>query len=86
MRTALIALTAVELLAVVAALVAYLARLLAALRVTADRLGKVAFGVRAIETQCRSIGPAVTQLNTAVSELSEGLAALAELAERRAAS
>jgi hypothetical protein len=51
MTALLVTLTIVEIALVAVVLVYYLARVAASLRRTAVLLGKVAFGVRAIETQ-----------------------------------
>lgn len=79
-------LTALSALAVVAlfgALVFYLIRIIGALESIggepagyssrASYLGKIAFGVRAIEQQTGHLGPEVTQLNEGLTKASEGL-------------
>jgi hypothetical protein len=80
MTTLLVVLTIVEIAVVVTALVVYLVAIARSLRRTAQTLAKVSFGVRAIETQCSSIGPSVLALNARVAEVSTGLAGLADLA------
>ncbi len=47
-------------------------------------LGKVTFGVRAVETQCAVIGPAVTQVNANLAAAAQNLEAAAMSAERLA--
>ncbi len=63
MNDLLVTLTIVEIVLVVVVLVYYLARVAASLRRTAVLLGKVSFGVRAIETQTQVIGPSVVAVN-----------------------
>jgi len=43
----------------------------------------VSFGVRAIETQCSAIGPAVLKINDRLRGIAAGLADLAVLADAR---
>ncbi len=78
-------LTIGEILLVVLVLVYYLLRIAASLRRTSALLGKVSFGVRAIETQCSSIGPSVLTVNDQLLGISAALAAVTELAHARAA-
>jgi hypothetical protein len=77
-------LTIVEIALVAAVLVYYLLRIAASLRRTSELLGKVAFGVRAIETQCSAIGPSVLTINGQLKTVSGALSELAELADERA--
>ena len=63
MRALLIVLTVIEIAVVVAVIALYLVAIAASLRRTSANLAKVTFGVRAIETQCSSIGPSVTRIN-----------------------
>jgi hypothetical protein len=84
MRTLLVVLTLVEIVAVLAVLVGYLVALARSLRRTAALLGKVAFGVRAIETQTEMIGAHVPRLNQRLTGVSAALADLAELTGARA--
>jgi len=65
---------------VVAVLATYLVAIARTLRRTAGHLGKVSFGVRAIESQCAPIGPGVTRINEQLSAISAGLVALVRLA------
>jgi len=85
-RGLLITLTVVEIALVVVVLVYYLMRISASLRRTSVLLGKVAFGVRAIETQCGVIGPSVVAVNGQLGGVSQALSDLAGLADARAAS
>jgi len=80
----LVTLTVVEIVLVVGVLVYYLVRIAASLRRTSTLLGKVAFGVRAIETQCDVIGPSVVTVNGQLGGVAAALADLTQLAEAAA--
>lgn len=80
MTALLVTLSIVEILLVVAALAYYLMRIAASLRRTSVLLGKVAFGVRAIETQCSSIGPSVLKVNDQLRTVAGALDELTRLA------
>ncbi len=80
MTALLITLTIIEIVAVAGVLVVYLLVIAGSLRRTAVLLGKVTFGVRAIETQCSSIGPSVLAVNGKLSGISAALADLTALA------
>lgn len=84
MTALLVTLTLIEIALVVAVLVYYLLRIAGSLRRTAVLLGKVAFGVRAIETQCSSIGPSVGTINDQLGGIAAGLSDLTNLAEAQA--
>lgn len=84
MTTLLVTLTIVEIVLVVVVLVYYLVRIAASLRRTSTLLGKVAFGVRAIETQCNVIGPSVVKVNGQLGGVAAALADLTQLAEAAA--
>jgi hypothetical protein len=84
MTTLLVTLTVVEIVLVVAVLAYYLIRIAASLRRSAAVLAKVAFGVRAIETQCGAIGPSVLRINDQLSGVATALRDLTELADARA--
>ncbi|MGQ0743048.1 MAG: hypothetical protein ACT4OS_01650 [Acidimicrobiales bacterium] len=47
-------------------------------------LAKITFGVRAVETQCAVIGPAVDRINGNLADTASGLNDAASLAERLA--
>lgn len=81
MTALLVALTLLEIVVVLVVLVYYLLRVAASLRRTSVLLGKVAFGVRAIETQCSSIGPAVVTINKQLGGVSAALSQLTGLAD-----
>ncbi len=80
MRVLLIIATLVEIVLVVGALAYFLSRITATLRATSALLGKVTFGVRAIETQCQVIGPSVLQVNDQLAVIAAALADLGGLA------
>ncbi len=80
MRSLLVTLTVLEIVLVAAVLVYYLIRIASSLRRSAVALGKVAFGVRAIETQCQVIGPSVLQVNDQLAVIAGALADLGDLA------
>lgn len=80
MKGLLVTLTIVEIVLVAAVLVYYLARVAASLRRTAVLLGKVSFGVRAIETQTNVIGPSVLKVNDQLGGIADALADLTDLA------
>jgi hypothetical protein len=80
MTTLLIVLTVVEILLLVGALAYYLVRIRTSLKRTAGYLANVSFGVRAIETQCSSIGPSVTRINGQLSAIAGALDGLARQA------
>ncbi len=83
MRPLLITLTLLEIVLVTVVLVYYLVRIAASLRRTAVLLGKVAFGVRAIGTQCSSIGPSVLTVNDQLTGVAAALSDLTSLADAR---
>ena len=84
MRGLLITLTIAEIVLVAVVLVYYLLRIAASLRRTSVLLGKVAFGVRAIETQCNVIGPSVLTVNDQLRGVSQALSDLTGLADAAA--
>ncbi|MHB1091106.1 MAG: hypothetical protein ACYC06_08355 [Ilumatobacteraceae bacterium] len=82
MTTLLVVLTVVEVLILVGALSFYLIVISRSLERIAQYLAKVTYGVRAIETQCESIGPSVVKLNQQLSGIEGVLEGLAMKAER----
>ncbi|MBA2387773.1 MAG: hypothetical protein H0V69_11890 [Acidimicrobiia bacterium] len=84
MRTLLIIGTLVEIALVIGALAVYLVLIARSLRATSALLGKVTFGVRAIETQCQSIGPSVIRINGQLGVITGALDGVAGLAEAAA--
>ncbi len=77
MRALLVVLTVVEVVLVLGVVVAYLVVITRSLRRTAGTLGRVTFGVRAIETQVAPVGPTLSRLNQQLGAID---AALGELA------
>ncbi len=73
MNTVLIVVTLVEVLLLVAVLAGYLIAIAATLRKVSSTLGLVTFGVRAIETQTASIGPALRDVNGALGQVADAL-------------
>ena len=84
MTPLLVTLTIIEIVLVVVVLVYYLARIAGSLRRTSVLLGKTAFGVRAIETQCEVIGPSVLAVNDQLAGVASALADLTDLADAAA--
>jgi hypothetical protein len=82
--TALVILTVVEVAIVVGVLAAYLVLIDRRLRVISTYLGKLAFGVRAVETQTSPIGPSVLRINATLREIDAALGPIAEKAKRAA--
>jgi MFS superfamily sulfate permease-like transporter len=81
----LVVLTLLEIVIVVGVLVAYLVAISRSLRRTTVLLGKVSFGVRAIETQCAPIGPSVLTINSQLVGIAAALGTVTGLAEQAAA-
>jgi len=84
MRALLTVLTVVEIAIFVGALAMYLVLITRTLKRTNAALAKVAFGVRAIETQCRPIGPSVVKINGQLAVIGSALDGVATLAEAAA--
>lgn len=78
--TLFIVLTVVEILLLVIVLSIYLTVVERGLRSISNTCGKIAFGVRAVESQVSVIGPGVRQLNQLLAELADNL--LPVVAER----
>lgn len=85
MRTWLIILTVFEIVLAVAVIGGYLIAIARLLNSISANLAKVAFGVRAIESQTGSIGPSVVRLNEELEAITGALPGIAEAAERVAA-
>lgn len=81
MRTLLVILTVAEIVIVVGALAIYLVLISKSLERISQNLAKVTFGVRAIETQCSSIGPSVTRVNEQLNVIAGALEGVAVKAE-----
>ncbi len=86
MTTALVILTVVEIVLVVAVLAIYIIAVTKRLDNVSRYLGKIAFGVRAVESQTSPIGPSVVRINETLKEIDAALGPLAEKAERLAGS
>ena len=84
MTTALVILTVVEVAIVVGVLAIYLILIDRHLRVISAYLGKLAFGVRAVETQTSPIGPSVLRINATLREIDAALEPIADKAKRAA--
>ena len=84
MTTVLVILTVAEIILVVAVLATYLILVDRRLRVISSYLGKVAFGVRAVESQTAPIGPSVLRINTTLREIDGALGPVAERARQLA--
>lgn len=85
MTALLVVLTLLEIVIVVGVLVAYLVAISRSLRRTTVLLGKVSFGVRAIETQCAPIGPSVLTINSQLADIAVALGSVTALADQAAA-
>jgi hypothetical protein len=84
MTTVLVILTVVEVAIVVGVLAIYLVLISTHLRVISAYLGKLAFGVRAVETQTSPIGPSVLRINATLREIDAALGPIADKAKRAA--
>jgi hypothetical protein len=84
MTTALVILTVVEVAIVVGVLAIYLVLISTHLRVISAYLGKLSFGVRAVETQTSPIGPSVLRINATLREIDAALGPIADKAKRSA--
>ena len=84
MTTALVILTVVEVAIVVGVLATYLVLIDRHLRVISAYLGKLAFGVRAVEAQTSPIGPSVLRINATLREIDTALGPIAEKAKQAA--
>jgi hypothetical protein len=82
--TALVILTVVEVAIVVGVLAIYLILIDRHLRVISAYLGKLAFGVRAVETQTSPIEPSVLRINATLREIDAALGPIADKAKRAA--
>jgi hypothetical protein len=75
-------LTVFEILLVVGILAFFLNRVAAQLNSISRTCAKIAFGVRAVETQCAVIGPAAERINSNLTDVISGLESAAVQAER----
>lgn len=74
------ALTLVEVLAFVGAVAWYVLRITRSLRGTAELLGRVSFGVRAIEHQTAPVGSVVGRINQQLGAIATALSDVADAA------
>ncbi|MEN3314940.1 MAG: hypothetical protein V7605_1174 [Acidimicrobiaceae bacterium] len=79
-----IILTVVEVGGLVAVLAIYLATIARLLNSISANLARITFGVRAVETMCAVIGPAVDKINGNLASTANGLTQAAASAERLA--
>ncbi len=84
MNQLLVILTVLEVVILVAVLAIYLIAIGRPLERITKVLGKVAFGVRAVDTHTSMVGPSVTKLNSTLREIEAALGPLAEKAKRAA--
>lgn len=83
--TLLVVLTVLEITLLLVVLAVYLGRISSRLLEIADTAGKVAFGVRAIDSQTAQIEPSVVALNSELAAITGALPGIAEKAEHLAA-
>jgi uncharacterized protein YoxC len=79
-----LAMTIVDVLLLVIVLAYFLNRVARLLNSISATLGKVTFGVRAVESQCAVIGPAADQINANLTVAAGNLQQAATAAERLA--
>lgn len=84
MTTLLVVLTVLEVVVVVAVLATYLILVTRELRSISTFLGRIAFGVRAVESQTGVIGPSVLRINSTLREIDAVLGPIARKAKRAA--
>ncbi|MDQ6875880.1 MAG: hypothetical protein M3042_12580 [Actinomycetota bacterium] len=84
MTLLLVIATVLEVVVVVAVLVFHLVLLDRRLRQLSKKLGTVAFGIRAVESQTAPIGPSVLRLNAVLGQIAGALGPLLNKAERAA--
>lgn len=82
--TARIICSVIDIVLLVAILAYFLARVGRQLSSISATLGKVTFGVRAVETQCAVIGPQADRINANLAGVVQDLQAAAASAERLA--
>ena len=77
-------LTILEIAGLVVVLAIYLTTISRLLNSISSNLARITFGVRAVETQCAVIGPAVDRINGNLAETANALNQAAIAAERHA--
>lgn len=80
--TSQLVLSILEIALLIAVLAIYLVVIGNQLRSISNTLAKITFGVRAVETMCAVIGPAVDRINGNLQEIVSGLDDAAREAER----
>lgn len=81
MRNLLITLSVVEVVLVISVLAYYLIQISKSLNETSRHLAKITFGVRAVETQCSTIGPSVVRINEQLGTIAGAVGGVADKAE-----
>jgi len=81
MRNLLITLSVIEVVLVLLVLVYYLLQISKSLHETSRFLAKITFGVRAVETQCSTIGPSVVRINEQLTTIAGAVGGVADKAE-----
>lgn len=76
-----IVLTCAVIVSLVLVLVYFLNRIARQLNSISASLGKITFGVRAVETQCAVIGPAADVINANLTKAAAGLSRSADIAQ-----
>ena len=76
--------TVLEIAGLVVVLAIYLSIIARLLNSISANLARITFGVRAVETQCAVIGPAVDKINGNLADTAQGLTDAAVAAERLA--
>ncbi len=76
--------TVLEIAGLVVVLAIYLSIIARLLNSISANLARITFGVRAVETQCAVIGPAVDKINGNLADTAQGLTEAAVAAERLA--
>lgn len=84
MTALLVTLTVVEIALVIGVLAIYLMLIIRRLRAVSTVLGKVAFGVRAVDTHTASIARSVPRINSTLKEIHTALGPLVEKADSAA--
>jgi hypothetical protein len=82
MRGLFIFLTVIEITVFLGALVVYLLRIISKLNEIVGYLGRISFGVRAIESQTEPIGPGVLGINERLATIAAAVDDLASQVER----
>lgn len=77
-------LSVLEIVGLVLVLAYFLNRVAYLLNSISATLGKITFGVRAVEQQCTVIGPAADRINSNLAQVADGLEEAAKRAEQLA--